>query len=112
MYLLPLLTTLIAGDPSVISGGDLVAWRAIQREATSEQLMEFVETYPTSPLAELAWRRLGGVDESAPESVVLSMEGHERNLSRGGEKIAIAPLNPSLSSEPTTPASTAVTALD
>ena len=67
-------------------------------DATTVELVEFVETHADSPLAELAYRRLGTPTNSAPENIERAITVHNAQLTRVATSIAIAPLSPELSS--------------
>ena len=92
------LAIITATEPTIISGADLAAWRDMGHDATAVELVEFVETFADSPLAELAYRRLGTPTEFAPENIGRAITVHNAQLTRTATSIAIAPLSPELSS--------------
>ncbi len=100
----------LAQPLEVVSGEDLEAWRALPRQHVPDaQLIAgwqvFIERYPSSPLAEVAWQRLdqtGGLDSdwaSAPElqpvlqRLERSHQAHELELQRRATQVAVADLN-------------------
>ena len=91
------LAIITATEPTIISGADLAAWRDMGHDATTVELVGFVETYADSPLAELAYRRLGTPTEFAPENIGRAITVHNAQLTRTATSIAIAPLSPELS---------------
>ena len=92
------LAIITATEPTIISGADLAAWRDMGHDATTVELVGFVETYADSPLAELAYRRLGTPTEFAPENIGRAITVHNAQLARTATSIVIAPLSPELSS--------------
>jgi hypothetical protein len=67
-------------------------------DATEVELESFIEAYADSPLAELAYRRLGAPAASAPVSIARAITTHNAQLTREATSIAIADLSPQLSS--------------
>lgn|GEM_PF-6584359 len=97
VILIIFLAIITASDPTIISGADLADWRNMGRNATNSELAEFIESYPDSTLAELAYRRLDAPPESAPENVERAISAHNVQLVREVTSIAVAPLTPELS---------------
>ncbi len=99
--MLPLLVGVALAGPQdpVVAGDDLVAWRALQEQTDPGAWRGFLLSYPDSPLAELAWRRLVEVGHAPdPTSnptmsrIAASFEQHEADLARTPEGYAVATL--------------------
>lgn len=93
-----LLALLLLGQPvEVLAGEDLTRWRALEtrQDVALEDYEAFVDDFPTSPLAELAYRRLVEAGQ-APRHVKLerSLTGHELVLSRHATSTGIIALDP------------------
>jgi len=93
----------------VSAGGDVAAWRALaERELQGDDAIvawrEFIQAYPASPLAELAWGALhdAGADtkgwphdpalQASMEQLRRSWTAHQRALAREPEQVIVAPL--------------------
>ena len=90
------------GSPSVQAkvqtGEDLAAWRAVNCENPNE-LREYIQEFPSSPLAELALRELENLDESPPAinpveraRLETSLERHDDALNREATAVYAAPI--------------------
>ena len=94
----------------VISGQDLVSWQEMeQRRLEGDEAVasyrKFIQEFPTSPLAEVAWTRLrdhGQVDETWTQArpirphvrdLRMSWEQHQRALSRTSSSVVVAKLD-------------------
>ncbi len=82
----------------VQTGEDLAAWRAVDCQDPNE-LRQYIQEFPTSPLAELALRELEKLDESPPVinpvgRVLLesSLKRHDDALNREATAVYAAPL--------------------
>lgn len=93
----------------VSAGGDVAAWRALaERDLRGDEAIDawrgFIQAYPASPLAELAWGALhdAGVEPHGwPRDLALqvsmdqlqrSWTAHQRALAREPEQVIVAPL--------------------
>ncbi len=84
----------------VQAGEDLAAWRAIQASDAQdpEALKDFIEDFPSSPLAELAYRNLGALQAELSPSNQLSRlsasyERHQADLQRRPTHVVVATLS-------------------
>jgi len=109
-------------DASRIQAGeDLSAWRTLQRDAPDDldALFAFLEAYPSSPLAELAYRELVEAKAELPADfrgtaarVSTSYHRHQEALSRTPAGVAVARLEVSGAAESVTPEPTLQKRLD
>lgn len=83
----------------VVSGQDIVAWRALPQD-DPQALRVFIQEYPSSPLAERAFTQLQVLDRedgvlapAAQRGLVSSADSHHRALSRPSGSVSIATLN-------------------
>lgn len=83
----------------VVSGEDIVAWRALPQD-DPEALRGFIQEYPSSPLSERAFTRLQELDSeqgvlspAAQRSLESSAHTHHRILSRPSGSVSVATLN-------------------
>ena len=90
----------------VVSGEDIVAWRALPQD-DPEALRGFIQEYPSSPLSERAFTRLQELDQeegvlspAGQRSLESSANTHHRMLSRPSGSVSVATLN--LSAAPST----------
>jgi hypothetical protein len=95
--LLILLAIITAVEPNIISGADLAAWRDMGHDATTVELESFIGDHADSPLAELAYRRLGTPSDTATANIERAITVHNAHLTREATSIAIATLSPELS---------------
>ena len=91
----------------VQAGEDLVAWRALQEESAPAELRRFIADFPSSPLAEVAYRRL--LEQEAERAALpsnarlaASYARHEEALQRQPAHVAVAELPVDTLSEPST----------
>ncbi|MFT5584697.1 MAG: hypothetical protein ACI9VR_002282 [Cognaticolwellia sp.] len=93
----------------VVSGQDIVAWRALPQD-DAQALRGFIQEYPSSPLAERAFTQLQVLDQeegvlspAAQRGLASSADTHYRALSRASGSVSVATLN--LGAAPSQPAS-------
>lgn len=92
----------------VQAGDDLVAWRAIQDTTPRDPaaLVAFVQEFPSSPLAELAYRALVELEAELPPSgqlnrLAASYAHHEADLRRRPAHVVVATISVRTASEQT-----------
>ncbi|MCB9759603.1 MAG: hypothetical protein H6739_07155 [Alphaproteobacteria bacterium] len=95
----------------VQAGEDIVAWRqlsALPAAAQPEALQAFVQEFPSSPLAEVALRRLMELELSPPDLPAVTLTrlnnsylSHEQALQRTPAQVAVATVELSSSEPPT-----------
>lgn len=83
----------------VVSGEDIVAWRALPQDDPDE-LRGFIQEYPSSPLAERAFTRLqelnseeGVLPVPGQRSLASSADTHHHALSRPSGSVSVATLD-------------------
>ncbi|MCB9746609.1 MAG: hypothetical protein H6740_28800 [Alphaproteobacteria bacterium] len=98
----------------VQSGEDIQAWRALQATSPDDPaaLKGFVEEFPSSPLAELAYSQLIALDGDRPELSPVAMARldsslghHQDSLTRRPTQVAVATLSLAPSTASLAPAS-------
>ncbi len=92
-----------APDPGLLSGNDIVAWRAVLEAPGPAAYLGYLESWPESPLAELALRRWLESNEGMradprdqPTRVALSLRHHEAALRRSVIYQGVIRLEPEL----------------
>ena len=90
-WLLLALAPVLAGapEPALLAGSDIVAWRSVLENPSPAATLAYLESWPESPLAELALRRWLESDEGRradprdqPARESLSLRHHEAALGR------------------------------
>jgi hypothetical protein len=100
-------------DERIRRGEDIEAWRQVQDSQDPADHQAFIEEFPSSPLSELAYRRLNELDPAAADlnpvtdaRLSSSTERHDRDLDRTQPQVAVATLSlaapVTLAPEPTT----------
>ena len=102
LLLLGLLTAPALAEPGVAGGEDLLAWRGIDHRGDDrlEAYRAFLDAWPMSPLAEVAYARLVesgalSINTSAPTQypqIEQSYQSHQRVLSQQVDDVIVAPL--------------------
>ncbi len=96
----------------VQAGDDLACWRGIQRDDPGDvdALLAFIEDFPSSPLAELAYGALVAAEAELPADfrgslgrVSSSYHRHQEALARQPAAVAVATLDPHPPQEPERP---------
>ncbi|MEC7242456.1 MAG: hypothetical protein VXW32_14570 [Myxococcota bacterium] len=85
-----------ASEPAITalaSGTDIEAWRELGSSPTPELLQDFLRTYSSSPLAELAVRRLEeqgvAMQVQDVQNILASLIAHEARLNQ--DPVAVTP---------------------